>query len=158
MFWVFLLLAFATVIEVLSGRWGLAVLLYLLTGLAWATHDRRRSPGQMPMMASTRPLAFVISMSLLWPLRAATMASETRRKLRDPERYLVSLGSSGSANQRSFSKWVDALAFARRVAANQKDGVVILDNARERRGKFSKEFHHVMYMVDPSGEIREIGL
>lgn len=153
MFWVFLLLASAMVVEALVGRWGVAVLLYLMAGIAWTAHDRRRLRGQMPMMAYSRPMAYIASMLLLWPLRAATAASERQRKLRDPERYLVS-------NELSFQKWADALAYARKMASDRNDGVVVLDRARERRSDKSslEEFHHVMYMVEASGEVREIGL
>lgn len=152
MLWLCLVLALGTILAFLLGRWGLGMMLYLGAGIAWMTHDRRRpDPGEMPLAYGSR-MGYVIL--LIWPLRAAYSASERWAKMRSPERYHV--GSSSWPAGRSFKHWADALAFARQRAAELNDRVMILDNARYRRGKLTREYHNVMYSIDPSCKVEEI--
>lgn len=150
--WLFLALGSATILAFLSGEWAIGVALYLAAGIAWVTHDRRRpDPGQMPL--AYRSL-WGYAILLIWPARAAVSASERWAMIRSPERYDV--GSSRWPEGKSFGRWADALAFARQRAAEMNEKVMILDSARYRRGKLTREYHNVMYSIEPSGEIEEI--
>jgi hypothetical protein len=149
-FWLFVLSASVLIIVTLSGLWFWATILYFLTGVLWVWHDATRDVSRRRGIYSHS--RFVLKATPLWPLLACWAAAEKLHYLRDPERFSV-----GIIESQYFPRWDEALAYAKKLAADRGEKVLISDRARSewKRDAFHgpPSWKPVMWNVSPSGTV-----
>lgn len=146
MYLVFLILVGAFFWAVAAGSVLGAVAAYVCAGIVWRIHEHRRPLLFQPVQ--DMPLLSV----LLWPLRLPTAVHGYFGRYRQPLRFGVMFINEPTRETERFASWDQALAFARKEAAESGKAVVVTDMAKF--WTFRGQTSYKMYRVLPSGEIK----
>lgn len=129
----------------IAGQWYLSPVLYLVGGLIWVVHEKKRPP-------LYRSMAYIsaggtILLLLFWPVRAAVDLGETWTLRRSRERFVV-VGDSGIIK---YARFDDAVSAAKDEAAATGQRVMVSD-----RAKFAKQLgqiQHKSWFVEADGTV-----
>src|SRR2546428_3239351 len=149
---VFLALVGAFFWAVAAGSMLGAVAAYVSAGVALRTYEDQKPVFERPYWAVGREIPFLLTI-LFWPLRVRSAVYEYFRRLRRPNRFLIF--DEDDRETRRFAFWNQAVAFARKRAAESGEIVHITDTGRLRKYRLRHDVFYAMYEVLPSGEVKK---
>ncbi len=135
----------AAVWFMIAGQWYLSPVLYLVAGLIWVVHEKKRPP--LYLSIAYLSAGGTILLLVFWPVRAAVDLGETWMLRRSPERFVV-VGDSGIIK---YARFVDAVSAAKVEATATGQRVMVSDQAR-----FAKQLgrvQHKSWFVEADGSV-----
>src|SRR5438046_1370720 len=112
---------------------------YVSAGVALRTYEHQKPVLERPRLE----IPFLLSV-LTWPLRVPLAVYEYFWRLRLPRRFLV-LGILFGEDDMWFTSWNQAVAFARKRAAESGEIVHITDRGRLRKSRREHRVFYAMY-------------
>lgn len=140
MFALLIIIVILTMAALLIKQWGLALGLYLLSGVLWVRYDDKRpsSLADKPMYLD-HPI-YKRLMVLIWPLRAFILVQEFLYFRNHPERFTVLYSSSADNGEyKYFKTFEESLSFARSKAKEFNAKESGLDLSDEDEENLSEE-------------------